>query len=572
MRTTTQLTAMLAGGALLAAAQLAPAAGDAPRAPLRLAQGEDDDGGMLRRRDETTVPETAPEQQPQADEPAAEEQPGRTERVTPSLPTAEEQTYEPEMSGQAERTEYEEEGFRDDPSYAEDEYSVEDQLEIYGGKTEIAEPRPWVELGYPMYSAGVIGPGHNLIGRKNLVRPQFLLFGDWRTAVGHNVVDDDNEFSRAATRLNLNANLDITATERIFALFRPLEDDDGNFTRYVFNRTENGAELDDNISEVETSAEPVTLFFEGDAAKIWAGFSDEYNDWDLPFSVGRIPLFVQNGIWLDDAFDGAAFAIPALSSPGLDISNMDIAFYAGFNEIDTLAIPNSKDDASLFAVAAFIERRPAYWELDYGYVNDDGDDGLDSSYHNVSVAWSRRFGAWLSHSTRVIGNFGQDEDAQGNNTADGGLLLLENSLITSKPYTLVPYFNFFYGDGTPQALAQTAGQALQNTGITFEEDAISGFQALDDTGQNAYGGALGIEYLFQLNRQIVVEVAGLSRHGDDSDRDDEYAVGARFQQPFAQQWIFRADAIAGSREPPGGPQGAPAEDFNSVRAELRLKF
>ncbi|MDZ7749280.1 MAG: hypothetical protein U5K43_11010 [Halofilum sp. (in: g-proteobacteria)] len=571
MRTTIRRTAMLAVAALLLAAGRAPAA-DGGGAPLRLVQSGDDDGGMLRRREEPAAPETAPAP-PSGEEPAADEA-GEAQQgsapVTPALPTAEEQTYEPEMDAQAAPAELEPDGFRDDPSYAEDEYSVEDQIEIYGGKTAVDAPRPLMELGYPMYSAGAIGAGHNLIGRKNLVRPQFLLFGDWRTAVGRNTDDGGEDFSRAATRLNLNANLNITGTERLFALFRPLEDDDGNFTRHVFDRTDaNGQELDD-VSEVETSAEPVTLFFEGDMGRIWGGLSDEYNDLELPFSVGRIPLFVQNGIWLDDAFDGFAFALPALNSPALDISNMDIAFYAGFNEINTNAIPNSVRDASLFAVAAFIERRPAYWELDYGYVQDDGDDGVDSSYHNVSVAWSRRFGAWLSHSTRVIGNFGQDEDGAGNNTADGGLLLLENSLITSKPYTLVPYLNVFYGDGTPQALAQTAGQALQNTGINFEEDAITGFPALDDTGRNAYGGALGIEYLFNLNRQIVVEVAGLSRHGEDSDRDDEFAVGVRFQQPFAQQWIFRADAVVGEKVP--GGSGTVAEDFSSVRAELRVKF
>lgn len=574
MRTTTEWTAMLAATTLLLAADGAVAA-ERDDTVLRLAQ--DDDGGMLRRRGEPAVPETAPEQQPEqqpGQEPeadkssAAEESPEETEPVTPSLPTAEEKSFEPEMDSAAERTDYSEEGFRDDPSYPDDGYSVDAQLEIYGGKREIDEPRPWVEMGYPMYAAGAIGHGHNLIGGKNLVRPQLLVFGDWRTAVGYNEVDDDNEFGRAATRLNLNVNLDITATERIHALFRPLEDD-GQFTRYEFNRTVNGTELNDNVSEVETSAEPVTLFFEGDMGSIWAGLTDEYNDFDLPFSVGRIPLFVQNGIWLDDAFDGAAFAIPAVSSPALDISNADIAFYGGFNEIDTPAIPDSKDEASLLAIAAFVERRPAYWEFDYGYVHDgDKGDGIDHSYHNASVAWSRRFGAFMSHSTRIVTNFGQDDDA---GTADGTLLLLENSLITEKPYTLVPYLNLFYGDGTPQALAQTTGQLLQNTGINFEADAITAFPRLDDTGHNAYGGALGIEYLFNLNRQIVFEVAGLSRHSEDGNRDDEYAVGMRFQQPFAQQWIFRTDAVVGEREPPD-QVGAPAEDFSGIRAELRLKF
>ena len=32
---------------------------------------------------------------------------------------------------------------------------------------------------------------------------------------------------------------------------------------------------------------------------------------------------------------------------------------------------------------------------------------------------------------------------------------------------------------------------LKNTGITFESDALTGFPFLNDTGQNAYGGAVG---------------------------------------------------------------------------------
>ncbi len=38
----------------------------------------------------------------------------------------------------------------------------------------------------PMYSEGAFGPGKDIIGAKNLVRPQFLLYGDWRTVVASN--------------------------------------------------------------------------------------------------------------------------------------------------------------------------------------------------------------------------------------------------------------------------------------------------------------------------------------------------------------------------------------------------
>lgn len=569
MRTVAEVTAILVGGALLVAVHDAPAAQQGQDLP-RLAQADGDNGGMLRRREEPVVPEAAPDE-PVPDEPEAIDEAVDDAEPTMAVPAVPEteKHYEPEMDSRVRPAEVDEDGFRPDPAYEDHVYSVAEQIEIYGGKRAIDAPRPLIELGYPMYAHGSIGPGYDIIGRKNLVRPQFLLYGDWITAVGHNVIDDDNEFGQAATQLNLNANLDLTATERIHALFRPLEDK-GELTRHEFNRTVDGESLD-NVTETEFSPKPITFYFEGDAGRIWAGLRDEHNSVDLPFAIGRIPLFVQNGIWLDDAFDGAAVAIPAINSPRYDISNADVAFYFGFNNISTDGIPDSEDNAALLAIATFIERREAYYEIDYGFVEDRTGGDVDRSYHTVALAWTRRFGATLSHSTRIIGNFGQDEDDDGNNTADGVLLLLENSLITSKPYTLVPYFNLFYGDGTPQPLARTAGGMLQNTGINFEEDALTGFQSLDFTGHNAFGGAVGIQNLFDLNRQLVVEVAGLTRHGDFSDQGDEYALGARFQQPFARRWIFRTDGVVGVKEEAGGP-GTDDADFNSVRAELRMKF
>ena len=123
-----------------------------------------------------------------------------------------------------------------------------------------------------------------------------------------------------------------------------------------------------------------------------------------------------------------------------------------------------------------IEANRGYWEFGYGYVQDDedkGPDAIDRSFHSLTVAHTRRFGNWLSNSVRVIGTLGQDEvNGAANGEADGVALFIENSLITSLPYTLVPYFNVYYGDGTPQSLARDAGAGglLKTVGINFETD------------------------------------------------------------------------------------------------------
>ena len=117
---------------------------------------------------------------------------------------------------------------------------------------------------------------------------------------------------------------------------------------------------------------------------------------------------------------------------------------------------------------------------------------------------------------------------------------------------------------------------LKNTGINFESDALTGFPFLDDTGQNAYGGALGIQYLFDLQQQIVFEVA-MSRDLDDfsgsfdQEVGEQYAAQIRYQIPLNNAWILRADTIYALKEEIAS-SGKDFEDNFGVRTELRWKF
>ena len=153
-------------------------------------------------------------------------------------------------------------------------------------------------------------------------------------------------------------------------------------------------------------------------------------------------------------------------------------------------------------------------------------------------------------------------------TADGWILLLENSLITSKPSTFIPYANFWVGFDRPQSLADDSG-ILKNTGITFETNALTGFPKLDDTGHDTFGGAIGLQYLFNLDQQIVVEASTVQIMGDANETgraaiDDQYGFGIRYQLPISTSWILRADAMYGIRKN--------TDDISGVAVELRLKF
>ncbi|WP_306251603.1 hypothetical protein [Parvularcula sp. IMCC14364] len=227
--------------------------------------------------------------------------------------------------------------FGPDPEYPELEYDPEAQIEIYGGKSAVDTPRPLVELWRPLYDRGNLGRGIPLLGEKNRLFPQLLVYGDARTAVAYND-DQGRDVAQVAARLNLDVDLKLTATERIHAFFQPIQDG-GQFSRYEFG----GGDRNENADpDIETSIDPVTLFFEGDIGAMMAGFTDTYRPYDLPITFGRVPMLLQNGVWMEDAFLGAAFAIPARNSQRFDISNYDITFFAGFDEITSDAFVNDK--------------------------------------------------------------------------------------------------------------------------------------------------------------------------------------------------------------------------------------
>ncbi|MGD9600522.1 MAG: hypothetical protein AB7O21_01455 [Gammaproteobacteria bacterium] len=480
-----------------------------------------------------------------------------------------------EMSPEAQSSTLQRELFGPDPSYADKPYDVEAQLAIYGGKRPVIGPRPPIEWGYPMYQAGDIGAGINLFGEKNPARPQLLMFGDLRMGPAYN----DNgalDTAQAAIRLNLNIDMRLTATERFHVFLRPFDRvEKGRVTRVEFGGNQRDLFGD---HEILLDVEPEAAFFEGDLGQIAAGLTDKYNLYDIPIAFGLTPLFFQNGIWVEDAMMGGAITIPAMNSPKLDISNMDITFFSGFDRVTTKALlePNGvfdDQDARIFGTAIFIEMREFYIEAGYGYTDDTRASATlgDFSYHNLTAAITKRWFGKLSNSVRVVWNTGQDPGAGFTQTADGWLLLVENSWITHLPYTLIPYANFFVGHDKPQSLARDfgAGGILKNTGINFETDGLTGFPKLDDTANDVAGGAVGIQYLFALNQQVVFEIAGLTPLGNDilpgrQARGEQIAFGARYQKPLSKRWIFRTDAIYGSREND--------EDLAGIRAELRLKF
>jgi len=474
---------------------------------------------------------------------------------------------EPAMSPGVERVPHDPGVFKPDPSYGTGAYDAERQVDIYGGKREVKTPRPLIEIGRPLYREGPLPPSYHFLGAKNPASPSLVVYGDWRAAMAFNDTGS-KEVGQVATRLNLEADLAITSTERFHALFRPF-DRNGKFTRYEFagdDRRRGEATLDGNVD---------AFFFEGDLGNIASGAFGTYSTVDIPFAAGLMPLVFHNGVWTDDAITGVAFGQAGRNSRTLGISNMDVSVFAGFNKVSSPALRNAlgdfaDKDARIMGAALFVDANEGHWEFGIGRV--DGRRELaEQGYDSAAISFTRRYGGWLSNSVRVVGAFGQDRERNRQQSADGFAVLLENSLISHKPLTLVPYFNLFAGFDRPQSLARDpgAGGILKNTGILFETDGLTNFPKLDDSAHNTYGGALGIQYLFELDQQIVVEIAGLDvREGafeaGRAARGPQYGAGIRYQLPLTNALIFRADAIAARRDRDN--------DLLGIRSELRIKF
>jgi hypothetical protein len=431
------------------------------------------------------------------------------------------------------------------------------EVGVYDDKGPTPTQAPWIEWGRPFYGTGITPRGNDVLGDYNMVRPSFYLYGDFRTgiAAGRN---DLGRTDNWASRLNLDADLKITDTERFHAFVAPLG---------AGVKTTRWELQDEDLSfRNEVDFTPITGFFEGDLGVMTGAASGHSADYDLPFTVGLVPLLFQNGIWMEDAVTGAAFALPARHSTLLNWSNYDATFFAVVDQLNSPAFGQDENAAQAFGTAWFIEAYGGYIETGYAFVRDRNVDAL--SYHNATISFTRRYLDRISNSVRLIVNSGQDL-AEQQRTADGGVLLVENSWITSDPLRFVPYANFFYGWDRPQSVARAIGSGgiLRSTGINFDTDGLSGLATLDTTASDTAGGSVGVDLIGdKLERQWLVEASYQSPHGNKNANvpDDQYGLGTRYQFPVSHRTLIRMDATYGWR--------GDLNDVYGTRLEYRWKF
>jgi len=474
--------------------------------------------------------------------------------------TCESPSHQPCFDPRAQLSPYSSDDFSPRP-LCDQPYNACDELNVYGGKYLNPTQRPLIELGMPLYDTGPVPPPSLECGPTNPSLKRFYLYGDYRAAAAYNQQNGEDK-GVLANRLNLEWDYWITSTERFHVFTGPLQRDN-DFQRIEFANGHSKFFNELDFFDADTD----TAFFEGDLGYMLGGWTGRYAPFDMPITAGLIPLVFQNGVWMNDAIVGAAATIPARNSAWLDWSNFDITFFTGFDQVTSPAFDNETAGVHLFGVTSMIDAYGGYVEVGVAHLDDTTEIGR--SYNNVGVSYTRRYLNLVSNSLRAIVNSGQDGPTS-DRTAQGLLLIAENSFLSPWPYNVIPYVNTWVGFDDPQSVARAgaAGGVLFNEGILFESDNLTGYPTLDATANKTYGAAVGVDLLSpEFTHQLILEAAVVQVFGDAADRNaagNEYGIGARYQVPISYATLLRFDVMHGWLEG--------ADDVTGARAEYRWKF
>jgi hypothetical protein len=316
-------------------------------------------------------------------------------------------------------------------------------------------------------------PGFSLLGEQlsprldldGLVRVQFL--DDQLSGDHHDLL---------VPEVDLQGNLQLTATQRIFALFRPLEYGDREPTFYQFGANSGWTG--------SFGATPQALYYEGQPLN-WLSPNDRL-PLDLTLSVGRIPFFLHNGLWFNNFFDG--FSIAKNNIQIGNLSNLNVLYFLTIGEtqpgltLTTASRREADKKVTGFDVNAdwreyFAE---ASWAISYanGTVPAAPQD-LNRNFWAFSV--TRTFGFNSGISLRAMGSTSNPSNGAGE------LFALE----TQRGVLGTLLYSNVFGATADWIPPSVQGSALSQEGILFTFDRLVATPQLNPRAANTVGGAIG---------------------------------------------------------------------------------
>ena len=425
------------------------------------------------------------------------------------------------------------------------------------GLQAIPERPPLViETDEPFLSPGWLQEGIE-IPTGAVWRPALWVFGTYRNGVNYFDNPSGTRLAEWAHRLDLFAQVNFTGTERLLFGLRPLDQEVRNrreFNSYDFR---GGDWIDGWNGEIQT------LFFEGDFGELFPRLDPlDSEQIDYGFSVGRMPLFAQQGLFLnEDKVDAMTITRNTLYGPGLlNLRMTGVYAWDEVNRNNNVA----DDDAQMFAFLTESDFKFSTVNADFAYVKSGVNNG-------DLVAWAvsgiqRLHGFHNTYNSSV--HFLSSHAVHGESPLAGtGQLLFSQFSWTPHHSVDLLYVNTFWAidQFTAPARGTLAGGPLGQTGLLFSAPGLGRFGApLSNQSSNTAGASVGYQMFFDDTRkQVLFEIGG---RGDTNKAGagDMAAVGARYQQALGQHWIFIVDGILTKTEGSGLAAG--------TRVEFLAKF
>ncbi|MBI2466682.1 MAG: hypothetical protein HYV62_02490 [Candidatus Rokubacteria bacterium] len=314
--------------------------------------------------------------------------------------------------------------------------------------------------------------------------------------------------------ISLDVNMKLTATQRIHALLRPIEEGTHRPTVYTFAPEESGW-------TVRTQAEHAALWYEGQPFN-WLTPRDAF-PLDISVAGGRLPLFLHNGLWFDNIFDG--FALSKLNLQIGNLSNLNLIYFLtrGQTQGGETEVERRETRKNVTGLVAYADWYDYHLEASWAraYDNDrTAEFPEDRDRHFWGISVTRTFGD-AGISVRVLGSTGNDSRGQGE------LFVLE----TVKGFEgFRVYANFFAGteDWLPVSVE---GSRTNRLGILFTQDRLAAFPGLSGFGGDSAGGVVGV--IFN-PRGIITFTPEAGFVVDHSRRkNDQFGVGFQAQADVA---------------------------------------
>lgn len=384
-------------------------------------------------------------------------------------------------------------------------------------------------------------------------QPALWVYGDIRTSV--NFVepgDKREEIQEIVGRTNLNFNLKLSGTERLFLQIQPINSK-GAFTGYTINPENEDFEEQFNL-------DLTALFFEGDFGEIFPNIDPEDRDaLDIGFSVGRQLIFFQEGIMFNDVIDSIGITRDTVIFPGV----IDTRFTGLFGWGDLNRDDNAIDrDAKMLGIFTESDTPDSTVNFDFAYTFADKDNGGDGFYYGAAATQRIR---GINTSFRINRSEAINQEAA---AVSSGTLLFAELSMTPVPTNNVAYLDLFWGidEYASAARGETAGGPLGRTGLLFASAGLGRYPAaLGNRADDSFGGALGYQMFFNHDlTQLVTEFGVIENSKNKSIVEEGVGFGLRFLHSFSGRYIVQTDGFAAYREERKQTLG--------LRTEFRVQF